>query len=191
MNNNFLQLFLQYRTYIKQVFPYSLSYILNGELFIKIPFKHLLKFCFFLHQHSHSQFKVLSDICAVDYPWKKNRFELFYNLLSIAFNTRLTIITTLNEKNNLHSISPIFQGATWFERELWDMFGIFFINNLDLRRILTDYGFKGHPLRKDFPLTGFIEVRYYHNEKRILVEEVSLTQDYRTFYFGNSWSKNI
>ena len=191
MNQNSLKLLLNYRNYFKKIFPYSLSYVLNGDLFIKVPFKHIFKICFFLHQHTQSQFKVLSDICAVDYPWKKNRFELFYNFLSISYNTRLTVICTLNEKNNIDSISSIFKVATWFERELWDMFGIFFFNNLDLRRILTDYGFKGHPLRKDFPLSGFIEVRYYHNEKRILVEEVSLTQDYRTFYFGNSWSKNI
>jgi len=189
--NSSLNLLINYRNYIKKIFPCTLSYILNGELFLKISFKNISKLFFFLHNHSQSQYKILSDICAVDYPWKKNRFEIYYNILSITFNTRLTIITTVNEKNNVESISNLYKVASWFEREIWDMFGIFFSNHNDLRRILTDYGFKGHPLRKDFPLTGFTEVRYYHNEKRILVEEVSLTQDFRTFYFANTWSKQI
>jgi NADH:ubiquinone oxidoreductase subunit C len=184
-------LLTNFRDYLKKNFPQSLSYVLNGELFIKIPFQKLSKFLFFLKQHTQCQYKILSDICAVDYPWKKNRFELFYNLLSLTFNSRITVILNIDEQTSVESITNIYNVSGWFEREIWDLFGIFFYNNKDLRRILTDYGFKGHPLRKDFPLTGYTEVRYSHIEKRILVDEVSLTQDYRTFYFNNSWSKNI
>lgn len=191
MTNYALNILSNYRTYLKKHFPQSFSYVLNGELFIKISNTNLKKLIIFLNLHTQSQFKILSDICATDSPWKKNRFEIFYNLLSIHFNSRITLITNLKEQDSIESIQNIYKVASWFERELWDMFGIFFFNNSDLRRILTDYGFKGHPLRKDFPLTGFIEVRYFHIEKRILVEEVSLTQDYRTFYFNNTWSKNI
>jgi NADH/F420H2 dehydrogenase subunit C len=142
-----------------------------------------------LKNHSQSQYKVLSDICVVDYPWKENRFEIFYNLLSITFNSRINLIINVDEHYSVESISNLYSVAGWFEREIWDMFGIYFWNHLDLRRILTDYGFKGHPLRKDFPLSGYTEVRYFYNEKRILVEEVSLTQDYRTFFFNNSWNQ--
>ena len=184
-------LLINYRNYIKKIFPQTISYILNGELFIKIPLKNFKNFVFFCKTHSQSQFKILSDICAVDFPWKKNRFKIFYNILSLSFNSRLSIIISTDEQIPLESIVEIYPVAGWFEREIWDLFGIFFSNNPDLRRILTDYGFKGYPLRKDFPVTGYIEVRYFFNEKRILTEEVSLSQEYRTFYFNNSWNKNI
>lgn len=191
MQQEFSLFLLNYRNYLKKIFPQSLSYVLNGELFVKIPLSKLKRFIFFLKMHTQSQYKVLSDICAVDYPWKKNRFEIFYNLLSLSFNSRITVTVNVDEQTAVDSICSIYSAAGWFEREIWDMFGIYFLNHTDLRRILTDYGFKGHPLRKDFPLSGYTEVRYYHNEKRILVEEVSLTQDYRTFYFNNPWNKNI
>ena len=182
---------INYRDYLKKLFPQTFSYILNGELFIKLPHFKLQKFCIFLRNHTQSQFKILSDICAVDYPWKKNRFEIYYNVLSLTFNARITLLISIDEQTPVASISNVYSAAAWFEREIWDLFGIYFLNHIDLRRILTDYGFKGHPLRKDFPLTGYTEVRYFRIEKRILVEEVSLTQDYRTFYFNNSWNKNI
>jgi NADH/F420H2 dehydrogenase subunit C len=191
MKSNFINILTNYRDYLKKLFPQNLSYILNGELFIKIPQNKLKIFIFFLRNHSQSQYKLLSDICVVDYPWKKNRFEIFYNLLSITFNSRINLIINVDEHYSVESISNFYSVAGWFEREIWDMFGIYFLNHLDLRRILTDYGFKGHPLRKDFPLTGYTEVRYFYNEKRILVEEVSLTQDYRTFFFNNSWNQII
>lgn len=191
MKSNFIIILTNYRDYLKRIFPQNLSYILNGELFIKIPQNKLKILSFFLRNHSQSQYKILSDICVVDYPWKKNRFEIFYNLLSITFNSRINLIINVNEHYAIESISNFYSVAGWFEREIWDMFGIYFWNHLDLRRILTDYGFKGHPLRKDFPLTGYTEVRYFYNEKRILVEEVSLTQDYRTFFFNNSWNQII
>lgn len=191
MSNGLSNILLIYRDYLKKLFPQSLSYVIDGDLIIKIPNKKIIKLLSFLKNHTQSQYKVLSDICAVDYPWKKNRFEVVYNILSIAYNSRLTIILSAEEKTSIASICSIYSAAGWFEREIWDMFGIYFTNHQDLRRILTDYGFKGHPLRKDFPLTGFVEVRYANNEKRILAEEVSLAQDYRTFYFNNNWNKTI
>ena len=181
---------LIYRDYLKKLFPYIKGSLINGQLIIKIPNNKLLNIINFLKKHSQSQFKVLSDICATDSPWKQNRFKIYYQLLSIKFNTRLTILLSVEEKISVNSIVNIYNSASWFEREIWDLFGIYFINHPDLRRILTDYGFKGHPLRKDFPLTGYIEVRYISNEKRILAEVVSLAQDYRTFYFKNNWNKN-
>ena len=130
-------------------------------------------------------------MCGVDYPEKKNRSELIYNLLSISYNSRITVSVSVDEKTPIDSVTPIFSGADWLEREVWDMFGIFFLGHKDLRRILTDYGFKGHPLRKDFPLTGYVEVRYSDSEKRVITEEVSLTQDYRTFIFDNNWNTTL
>ncbi len=191
MKNNTANILSIYRDYLKKLFPQTIAYVINGELIIKVPCKKIKNILNFLKNHTQSQFKILSDICAVDYPWKKNRFEIIYNILSIAYNTRLTLILFLEEKSTVDSIVSIYSAAGWFEREIWDMFGIFFLGHHDLRRILTDYGFKGHPLRKDFPLTGFIEVRYVNNEKRILAEEVSLAQDYRTFYFNNNWNKTF
>jgi NADH:ubiquinone oxidoreductase subunit C len=185
------QLFTNFRNYFKNLFPQSLSYIINGDLYIKIPSTSLSNVMLFLKMHSITQYKILADICAVDFPWKKKRFQIFYNLLTIRFNSRINIFLEIDEQTSVKSISSFFKVAGWFEREVWDMFGIHFTGHPDLRRILTDYGFKGHPLRKDFPMTGYTEVRYFHNEKRILVEEVSLTQDYRTFYFNNSWNINI
>lgn len=189
MAQNLLNILVLYRDYLKKLFPQTIGYIINGELIIKVPQNKIKKFLNFLKNHTQSQYKVLSDICALDYPWKKNRFEIVYNILSIAYNSRITLSVSVDEKTSVDSITSIYSVAGWFEREIWDMFGVYFKGNSDLRRILTDYGFKGHPLRKDFPLTGFIEVRYINNEKRILAEEVSLAQDFRTFYFNNNWNK--
>lgn len=189
MAQNLLNILILYRDYLKKLFPQTIGYIINGELIIKVPQNKIKKILNFLKNHTQSQYKVLSDICALDYPWKKNRFEIVYNILSIAYNSRITLSVSVDEKTSVDSITSIYSVAGWFEREIWDMFGVYFKGNSDLRRILTDYGFKGHPLRKDFPLTGFIEVRYINNEKRILAEEVSLAQDFRTFYFNNNWNK--
>ena len=190
-NIHYPHLFANFRNYLKFLFPQSLSYIINGDLYVKIPSSKLFQFSTFLNLHSNAQYKVLTYICAIDFPWKKKRFQVFYNLLSIRFGSRINVFVEVDEQTSIKSVFPIFKVAGWFEREVWDMFGIYFTDNPDLRRILTDYGFKGHPLRKDFPMSGYTEVRYFHNEKRILVEEVSLTQDYRTFYFNNSWHINI
>jgi NADH/F420H2 dehydrogenase subunit C len=127
------------------------------------------------------------DITAVDYPTKTERFEVVYNLLSLQYNTRVRIKTQVSELTPLESLVPLYNSASWWERETWDMFGIFFSNHPDLRRILTDYGFEGHPLRKDFPLSGYVEVRYDDSEKRVLTEALELTQDFRYFDFASPW----
>jgi NADH:ubiquinone oxidoreductase subunit C len=186
-----LKILTVFRNYIKKNFPQSISYIINNELFIKIQSVKLLKTIIFLNKHTQTQFKILSDLCSIDYPWKKNRFQLFYNLLTLTYNSRIGIFFNINEKKFVNSLISIYKVAGWFEREIWDLHGIYFLGHNDLRRILTDYGFKGHPLRKDFPLTGFFEVRYLNNTKRIALEEVSLTQDFRMFYFNNNWNKTF
>ena len=188
MYSGLSNLLIKHRDYLKRMFPHLIGYIVNNELIIKTNTDKILNVLNFLKNHTNSQYKILSDLCAVDLPHKKNRFEVVYNLLSICYNSRITIIVPTNEATPLNSCISIFSAAGWFEREVWDMFGIFFINHSDFRKILTDYGFRGHPLRKDFPSTGFTEVRYYDFEKRIILEEVSLAQDYRTFYFDNTWS---
>jgi NADH-quinone oxidoreductase subunit C len=128
---------------------------------------------------------------AVDYPSRKDRFDVVYNLLSVRFNTRIRVKVIINEFQSLESITSIYSAAGWFERETWDMFGIFFINHPDLRRILTDYGFEGYPLRKDFPLSGYIEVRYNESKKRVVYEKLMLPQEFRLFTFETPWDKNF
>lgn len=175
-------------------FPSILFYSIGGEFYIKIDSTQVWNLIFFLKNHSQSLYTQLIDISAIDTIERKNRFEVFYCLLSMTYNNRVTITTSIPEGIMLDSIVNIFPAANWYEREVWDMFGIFFKNHPDLRRILTDYGFKGHPLRKDFPMTGYIEVRYDDFSKRILYEEVSLAQEYRIFTLDNSWAdstKNI
>ena len=133
------------------------------------------------------QFRQLSDLTAVDYPDQVDRFEVVYQMLSISLNARLRIITTAADGAIVPSAVELFASANWAEREVWDMFGIFFSGHPDLRRLLTDYGFEGHPLRKDFPLTGYVEVRYNDTERRVVYEPVKLTQEYRDFDFLSPW----
>lgn len=132
----------------------------------------------------------MTDILCYDYPGKKFRFSIVYNLLSLDLNYRIKVFTKLKEKIPLIStITPLYSGAGWLEREVWDMFGIFFLKNNDLRRILTDYGFVGYPLRKDFPLTGFIEVIYDDSENQVVYKRLDLSQDFRNYKFENSWKE--
>jgi len=141
-----------------------------------------------LREFSIFSFRNFIGIHGVDYPKDtKERFMVVYNLLSIDHNIRVRVSVRVGENNSIFSCCNIFAGSSWYERELWDLFGIYFIYNLDLRRILTDYGFEGHPLRKDFPLTGYIEVRYDDTYKCIVYEPVELTQEYRTFEFTSPW----
>ena len=133
------------------------------------------------------QFRQLSDLTAVDYPERVERFEVIYQMLSIALNARLRIVTSIADGDIVPSAIDLFASANWVEREVWDMFGIFFSGHTDLRRLLTDYGFEGHPLRKDFPLTGYAEVRYNDTERRVVYEPVKLTQEYRDFDFLSPW----
>lgn len=131
----------------------------------------------------------LMDILAIDYPDKLARFEIQYVLVSFLYNTRVFVKTVVSADEAVDSVSNLFPSASWLEREVWDLFGVFFLNHLDLRRILTDYGFEGYPLRKDFPLSGFTEVRYDEALKRIVIEPIELTQSYRSFDFLNPWSE--
>ncbi|MFO1241852.1 MAG: NADH-quinone oxidoreductase subunit C [Rickettsiales bacterium] len=140
-----------------------------------------------LHDDAHCMFKQLMDITAVDYPAKKERFEVVYHLLSIKHNQRIRVKVTTDEVTPVPSIVSIYPTAGWFEREAWDMYGVFFSGNPDLRRILTDYGFDGHPLRKDFPLTGYVELRYDPEQQRVVYEPVKLPQAYRNFDSLSPW----
>ena len=133
------------------------------------------------------QFRQLSDLTAVDFPEQVDRFEVIYQMLSIALNARLRIVTSIADNAIVPSAIDLFASANWAEREAWDMFGIFFAGHPDLRRLLTDYGFEGHPLRKDFPLTGHVEVRYDDNQRRVVNEPVHLVQEFRDFDFLSPW----
>jgi NADH dehydrogenase (ubiquinone) Fe-S protein 3 len=143
-----------------------------------------------LKYHTNTRFQVLIDICGVDYPSRKQRFEVVYNLLSIQYNSRIRVQTSVDEITPICSAVNIFPSAGWWEREVWDMFGVYFSNHPDLRRILTDYGFEGHPLRKDFPLSGYVEVRYDDSEKRVVSEPIEMTQEFRYFDFASPWEQS-
>ncbi|KAJ1569686.1 ATPase with role in protein import into the ER [Cladochytrium tenue] len=145
---------------------------------------------YFLRDHTACQFKQVTDVCGADYPSRANRFEVVYNLLSVRYNNRIRVKTYASETSPVPSITPIFAGANWFEREAWDMYGINFVGHPDLRRILTDYGFEGHPLRKDFPLTGYVELRYDHERKRVVAEPLELAQSFRQFEYQSPWEQN-
>jgi NADH-quinone oxidoreductase subunit C len=132
-------------------------------------------------------FEQLMDVCGVDWPERAERFDVVYNLLSVSLNQRLRVIVTTDAETPVASVHEIWPAATWWEREAWDLFGIIFSGQPDLRRILTDYGFEGHPMRKDFPLTGYVEVRYDEERKAVVYEPVSLTQDFRNFDFMSPW----
>lgn len=131
----------------------------------------------------------MTDITAVDYPTRDQRFEVVYNLLSVRHNSRIRVKTYADEATPVPSITGLYDGANWYEREVYDLFGVFFTGHPDLRRIMTDYGFDGHPLRKDFPLTGYTEIRYDEEKKRIVVEPLELTQAFRNFEMNPSWEQ--
>ncbi|XP_069077711.1 NADH dehydrogenase [ubiquinone] iron-sulfur protein 3, mitochondrial [Pleurodeles waltl] len=141
----------------------------------------------FLRDHTNAQFKSLADLTAVDIPSRQNRFEVVYNLLSLHFNSRIRVKTYADELTSIDSAVPVHKAANWYEREVWDMYGVFFANHPDLRRILTDYGFEGHPFRKDFPLSGYVEVRYDDEVKRVVAEPVELSQEFRKFDLSSPW----
>ena len=140
-----------------------------------------------LKENEKLKFNQFIDLTAVDYPNKKNRFEMIYIFLSVEFNIRIIVKYFINENDSVESITNLFPAANWYEREVWDLFGIAFNNHPDLRRLLTDYGFIGHPLRKDFPLSGNVEVKYDLNEKKVVYEPVKLTQSFREFDFESPW----
>ncbi len=163
------------------------SFINNSELTIEINENDLIEVIQFLKSNEKCKFRQLIDIAGVDYPDSEKRFQLVYLLLSHENNIRIKVSTQFQLEQTINSITKIFPSANWMEREVFDMYGIKFKNHPDLRRILTDYGFKGHPLRKDFPLTGFNEVRYSEKEKKVIYEPVKLEQNYRNFDFESPW----
>ena len=163
------------------------SLIENEELLIEINENNLIEVVQFLKSNEKCKFRQLIDIAGVDYPENEKRFELVYLLLSHEYNHRIKLLIKFEINQIINSITKIFPSANWMEREVFDMYGVKFKNHPDLRRILTDYGFKGHPLRKDFPLTGFNEVRYSEKEKKVIYEPVKLEQNYRNFDFESPW----
>ena len=163
------------------------SQIEFGQLNIDIEIQNIAEVILFLKNENKCKFKQLIDITAVDFPHKEQRFKIVYLLLSHENNLRIIINTNIKENETLPSITKIFSSANWMEREVFDMYGILFSEHPDLRRILTDYGFTGHPLRKDFPLTGHTEVRYSEEKKKVITEPVKLDQEYRDFDFDSPW----
>ena len=163
------------------------SKIKHDQIYICIEDNNLIEVMIFLKTHSSTKFKQLIDITAVDYPERDKRFKMVYLLLSHEKNSRIKIEFDIKEGEILSSLTSIFPSANWMEREVFDMYGVEFKDHPDLRRILTDYGFKGHPLRKDFPLTGHNEVRYSEEDKKVIYEPVKLEQNYRNFDYESPW----
>jgi NADH-quinone oxidoreductase subunit C len=161
--------------------------VARGEAVLWVPAPAIVKVMTFLRDDDGCLFKMLVDVCGVDYPERERRFEVVYNLLSPRRNQRLRVKVAAAEDEPVPSVAGVYSVAGWFEREAWDLYGIYFSDHPDLRRILTDYGFEGHPLRKDFPLTGFVEVRYDIEQKRVVYEPVKLRQEFRTFDFVSPW----
>jgi len=158
-----------------------------GELTVEVRPQDVVKAMKFLRDDPNCLFHMLIDICGVDYPERAKRFDVVYHLLSLKKNLRIRVTAHVGEEEPIPSVTGVFNAAQWFEREAYDMYGIYFSDNPDLRRILTDYGFEGHPFRKDFPLTGYIEVRYDESQKRVVYEPVELRQEFRSFDFLSPW----
>jgi NADH-quinone oxidoreductase subunit C len=175
--------------YIAQALPNDVvaTDVKLDELMVTARAAAIVRVLTFLRDDTNCQFKLLMDVCGADYPQREQRFEVVYNLLSLKHNQRIRVKALTDEATPVPSVVSVFSAANWFERETWDLFGIFFSDHPDLRRLLTDYGFQGHPLRKDFPLTGYVEVRYDQEQKRVVYEPVRLTQDFRSFDFLSPW----
>jgi len=182
----------EFRDYILQgiadaVHGATLEILRGDEMVLNVPAKDIANVLLFLRDDLRCQYKILTDICGVDFLDREARFEVVYNLLSIKYNNRLRVKINVAEGELVATATSIFSAAGWYEREVWDMYGVYFSGHADLRRILTDYGFDGHPQRKDFPLTGYVEVRYDEEKKRVVYEPVKLAQEYRTFDFESPW----
>ena len=159
----------------------------QDELVLKAKRDEIVNVLTHLRDDGACRFTQLVDVTAADYPSRPERFEVVYNMLSISNNTRVRVKLSASEETLVPSATAVFRSANWFEREVWDMYGILFSGHPDLRRILTDYGFEGHPQRKDFPLTGYVELRYDEEQKRVVYEPVKLTQDFRNFDYLSPW----
>ena len=175
--------------YLKTGMPVAVESISQdrGQLIVICKSDEIVSFLTYLRDDPNCLFKVLLDICGVDYPNKSKRFEIVYHLQSLRLNQRIRVKVLCKEEDIIPSVSGVFSSANWYERETWDLYGIMFYDHPDLRRLLTDYGFDGHPLRKDFPLTGNVEVRYDEEQKRVVYEPVKLTQAFRSFDFMSPW----
>lgn len=176
--------------FILKTVPKWVQYLQSSKketVFLVYP-QYLIPFFVFLRDHSNTQCKQLIDITAIDNPSRPLRFQVVYQLLSLQYNARIRVKTSIDEVTPVSSATSVFSCAAWWEREAWDMFGIFFSGHPDLRRILTDYGFQGHPLRKDFPLSGYVEVRYDDSEKRVITEPIEMSQEFRYFDFATPWA---
>ena len=161
--------------------------IAHDELMVTARAEQIVKVVTFLRDDPMCLFKELVDICGTDYPERPKRFDVVYNLLSLVHNQRIRIKVEADDETPVPSITGAHNSANWFEREIWDMYGVMFSDHPDLRRLLTDYGFEGHPLRKDFPLTGFVEARYDEERKRVVYDPVKLSQEFRKFDFLSPW----
>ncbi|HEY5208875.1 MAG TPA: NADH-quinone oxidoreductase subunit C [Stellaceae bacterium] len=159
----------------------------NGEPIVTVKREQIVPALKFLRDDPTLRFEVLIDVAGVDYPDRPERFEVVYQLLSLKYNRRVRVKVATDEATPVPSVTSVYSSAGWYEREAWDLFGIFFSDHPDLRRLLTDYGFEGHPLRKDFPLTGYVEVRYDEVQRRVVYEPVKLKQEFRTFDFLSPW----
>lgn len=180
----------EFRDYLQEVIPQSVEYSIEVEsdaIVIRTNPKTINKLMTLLRDNKGCFFKQLIDVCGVDYPDRPKRFDVVYNLLSLKNNRRIRVKVSVDEDEFVPSVSSVFHAANWFEREVWDMYGVKFSNHPDLRRILTDYGFEGHPQRKDFPLTGYVELRYDNEKKRVVYEPVKLDQEFRNFDFLSPW----
>ncbi|EPQ61423.1 hypothetical protein GLOTRDRAFT_124694 [Gloeophyllum trabeum ATCC 11539] len=181
----------EYGSYLIQCLPKYVQQfsVLRDELTLYVCPSGVVPVLTFLRDHSQCQFKGLMDISGVDFPERDKRFEIVYHLLSYKYGGRIRVKTYAGEADTVPSATEVYSGANWYEREAWDLFGIFFKGHPDLRRILTDYGFEGHPLRKDFPLTGYTEVRYDEEKKRVVYEPLQLTQAFRNFEAQSPWEQ--
>jgi NADH-quinone oxidoreductase subunit C len=175
--------------HLQSAFPQDVSShgIAHGELMLNVRREGIARLLAFLRDDASCLFTVLVDVCGVDYPERAERFDVVYNLLSLKHNRRIRLKVSTDEEKPVPSAVGVFSSAGWFEREAWDLYGIYFSDHPDLRRILTDYGFEGHPMRKDFPLTGYVEVRYDVDQKRVVYEPVHLKQEFRSFDFLSPW----
>ncbi|TCS64126.1 NADH dehydrogenase subunit C [Varunaivibrio sulfuroxidans] len=161
--------------------------VTQGELVVHARTDDIVRVLTFLRDDVNCRFKQVMDICGVDYPQREKRFDVVYNLLSLTHNTRVRVKVQTDGETPVPSVTGVFSTAGWFEREVWDLYGVLFSGHPDLRRLLTDYGFQGHPLRKDFPLTGYVEMRYDDEKKRVVYEPVALTQEFRSFDYLSPW----
>lgn len=185
------QVIIENLSSLSKICPIERIQIFNDNLILVVKPNILKNILIFFKYNVLYQFDILTCISGVDYPMNKYRFKLVYELLSIRYNFRIRIVTFTHELLGIESCDKIFPAAGWYECEIWDMFGVFFKNHNNLKRILTDYGFEGFPLRKDFPLSGYVEMRYNEIEKRVINESIELAQEYRTFAFLSPWESPV